>query len=88
MNKAAAVAGNGAWAPACVTRGGLIAKPTWVDTKYEVPMGTIYTAERSIENWFLGVTEPEKYKHIDTVFWPNNKPCSNIQEPEPMLRVE
>ena len=78
MNKAVAVAGNGAWAPACVTRGGLLTNPTWIDTKFQTPMSSGYTAEKSLSNWFKGVVEPEKYKHIDTVSWPNNQPCSGF----------
>lgn len=88
MNKATAVAGNGAWAPACVTRGGLLTKPVWIDTKFEVPASSGYTAEKAIENWFLGVAEPEKHKHIDTVSWPNNKPCSGVTASELNLLSE
>lgn len=77
LNKVTSVKGNGAWAPACASYGMLIRKP-WYDTNFEVPAGSIYTCRNAVARWFLGVTEPENHKHIDSVAWPNNKPCSGV----------
>lgn len=57
LNKVTAVKGNGAWAPACVNYGVLIRK-VWYDTTFRVPSGSIYTCEKSVGRWFLGVSEP------------------------------
>lgn len=88
LNKATAISGNGAWAPACVTRGGLLTKPTWTDNTFQTPMNSGYTIEKSVNNWFLGVAEPEKYKHVDTVSWPNNAPCSGVTTLQRSLMTE
>jgi hypothetical protein len=78
LNKAAAVTNNGAWAAACVSRGAIITKPTWIDTTFQAPQNSGYTAEKAISNWVTAAKEPENHKHIDSVSWPNNKPCSGV----------
>lgn len=75
--KVVSVQGNGAWAPACVYYS-MITGSIWTNTKFQVPAGSIYTCANALGRWVTNVTEPENHKHIDSVSWPNNRPCSGM----------
>ena len=42
-------------------------------------MGSEYSENYSLDRWVRGEKDSYSHKHIDTVQWPNNKPCSGVK---------
>lgn len=48
----------------------------WDNTDFSVPMNSNNTAQAVVEKWMNSKSSTETFKYLDTVAWPDNKPCS------------
>lgn len=48
----------------------------WDNTDFSIPMNSNNTAQVIIEKWINSKSSTETFRYLDTVEWPENKPCS------------
>ncbi len=65
----------GAFGISCVAH--FFTNGKWDNTDYSVPMNSNNTAEVVITKWLASKNVNDTFKYLDTVDWPDNKPCSH-----------
>ena len=68
---------NGLWAPACSNHV-YSTGAAFASANFRVPASSEFSAIYSLEQWYAGVGDHPA--HLDTVAWPDNKPCSGVKE--------
>lgn len=68
---------NGYWAVACVKHT-FIKSANFYSNSFKVPMNSANTIQASMFAWVSD--DKSSHLHMDTVPWPENKPCSGVAE--------